>query len=242
VIISHSRCFVFLHIHKTAGESVTTALRPVLAPDDLVLRGRETASANGTVLNKHSTAGEVRAMLQTETWDRYFTFAFVRHPIDRTLSLYRWAAQRASPPRLTVAQRLRLRPGADHPDRSHVPEVRAYRETSTISEFIHHPLVEQTRSMQPQSASLCDEEGSLLVDYVGRFERLGEDLTDIAVRLGLPPVSLPWHNASQGPNLLFERQNVPRRRRIERDELSLDDRAYLTARFDDDFRRFGYEP
>ena len=241
MIISYSRQFVFLHIHKTAGESIAATLRPVLAPDDLMLRGTETMSANGTQLNKHSTAGEVRSVLPSEDWDRYFTFGFVRHPIDRTVSLYRWAAQRSRPPRLTAAQRLRLRPAPDRPDRSRNPEIRAYRETNSISEFIRHPLMEQTRSMKPQSASVCDEEGKLLVDYVGRFERLREDFAEVEKALGLSSLALKWHNASHGPQLLFERRNARRYRRPDHAELSPDDIAYLTVRFEDDFRRFDYD-
>jgi hypothetical protein len=241
LIISYSRQFVFVHIHKTAGESITATLQPVLADDDLMLRGTETMSANGIQLNKHSTAREAKSVLQSEAWDRYFTFAFVRHPIDRTVSLYRWAAQRSRPPRLTTAQRLGLRPAPDHPDRSHNPEVRAYRETKSISEFIRHPLMAETRSMKPQSASLCDEEGNLLVDYVGRFERLSEDFTDVEKALGLSNLALKWQNASQGPHLLFERQNAKGYRRSVQAELSPDDVAYLTARFEDDFKRFNYE-
>jgi hypothetical protein len=241
VIVSYSRQFVFVHIHKTAGESITATLRPVLAPDDLLLRGTETVSANGIRLNKHSTAGEVRNVLPSEEWDRYFTFGFVRHPIERTVSLYRWAAQRSRPPRLTAAQRIGFRPAPPNPDRSGNPEIRAYRETNSISEFIRHPLMEETRSMKPQSTSLCDEEGHLLVDYVGRFERLSQSFAHIEKALGLSSLSLKWQNASQGPQLQFERKNGRRYGRADHTELTSDDVAHLTNRFEDDFRLFDYE-
>ena len=232
---------MFVHIHKTAGESISATLRPVLADEDLMLRGTETMTANGVRLNKHSPARDIRTVLQPEAWDRYFTFAVVRHPIERTVSLYRWAAQLSRPPRLTAAQRLGLRPAPESPDRSHNPEIRAYRETGSISEFIRHPLMDGTRSMMPQSASLCDEEGKVLVDYVGRFERLREDFAHVEKALGLSNLALKWRNASQGPHLHFERRNAERYRRAEQAELSPEDVAYLAARFEDDFERFEYE-
>jgi hypothetical protein len=37
MIISHSRKFIFIHIHKTAGESISEALRPYLSGRDLLL-------------------------------------------------------------------------------------------------------------------------------------------------------------------------------------------------------------
>jgi hypothetical protein len=241
VIISHSRRFVYVHLHKTAGESITSTLQPVLAPDDLVLRSRETAEFDGVRLDKHSGAREIRSALPPETWDRYFEFAFVRHPVDRTVSLYRWAAQRARPPRLTLTQRIGLRPAPERPDRSRNPEVRACSESASISEFIRHPLMDRARSMQPQSASLCDDDGALLVDFVGRFERLDEDFARVADTVGCPELSLKWRNASRGPHLSFDRRNDRPFRHHGRDELSDDDVRYLTARFEEDFRRFGYD-
>jgi hypothetical protein len=241
LIISHSRRFVYVHLHKTAGESITSTLQPVLADDDLVLRGRETVEVDGVRLDKHSGAREISAALPPATWDRYFEFAFVRHPVDRTVSLYRWAAQRARPPRRTLAQRVGLRTAPDRPDRSRNPEVRAYRASASIAEFIRHPLLDQARSMQPQSASLCDDGGTLLVDFVGRFERLDEDFARVAGAVGCPELSLKWRNASHGPHLSFERRNVRPSRHHGRDELSEDDVRYLRARFEDDFRRFGYD-
>jgi hypothetical protein len=229
MIISHSQKFVFLHVHKTAGESITVRLRQMLVQGDVVIHGKATVDANGTRLSKHSTARDVRDALQSETWDRYFTFGFVRHPIDRTVSLYRYMAERSRPPELTMAQRLGLRPVTDNGDRSHWPEVQAYRATSSISEFIRHPLLDESKSMKPQSTSLCDEEGNLLVDFVGRFERLDDDFAYVEQQLGLT-------------HLPLKRINVSRQRHAECDELSFDDRAYLRARFEEDFRRFGYEP
>ena len=102
--------------------------------------------------------------------------------------------------------------------------------------------MDETRSMQPQSASLCDDEGNVLVDFIGRFERISEDFSHVEETLGLSQLSLKWRNASQGPHQLFERQNAWRNRRAEQDELTADDIAFLAARFEDDFRRFGYEP
>jgi hypothetical protein len=44
---------------------------------------------------------------------------------------------------------------------------------------------------------LTDDSGTLIVDFVGRFERLQEDFDEISRRLGRTPVALPRTNASR---------------------------------------------
>jgi hypothetical protein len=229
VIISHSRQFVYLHLHKTAGESVTATLRPALAAGDLEVRDRPEVTVNGMRLGKHSTALEARAALGPEVWARYRTFSFVRHPFDRTLSLYRYIAEWSAPPELGLLQRIGLRSVPKRGDRSDWPEVRAYRATRTVSEFIRHPALDHAVSMRPQVSSLCDGDGDLLVDFVGRFERIAEDVAHVQATLGLPAV--PLRSA-----------NVSRRRPGPDAELTPDDRALLADRFAADFERFGYRP
>ncbi len=36
MIISHSRKFIYVHLHKTAGEAITAALGPHLGPADIL--------------------------------------------------------------------------------------------------------------------------------------------------------------------------------------------------------------
>jgi hypothetical protein len=229
VIICQSRNFVFVHIHKTAGESVTSALRPLLVDGDLEVRGRPEVRVNGMVLSKHSTALEARTALGAERWERYFSFSFVRHPIDRTLSLYRYIATWSDPPKPGLGQRLGLRSAPKRGDHSQWPEVRAYRATDSFSEFIRHPLLDHAPGMQPQVTSLCDADGELLVDFVGRFERIGQDLAHVGQVLGLPDVVLRSTNASRRPG-------------DSEAELTPEDRAFLAARFEADVERFGYHP
>ena len=229
MIICHSRQFVFVHLHKTAGEAITATLRPVLVPGDLEVRGVPGVSVNGAVLTKHSTALEARDALGPEVWTRYVTFSFVRHPFDRTLSLYRYIADWADPPKPSISQRLGLRAVPKRGDRTDWPEVRAFRATRSVSEFIRHPALEHALSMQPQSTSLCDADGHLLVDVVGRYEQLASDVGRVQETLGLPAV--PLRSA-----------NVSRRRTGDGAVLTPDDRAFLTARFAEDFERFDYRP
>ena len=96
MIISNSRKFIFAHLHKCAGTSLTEALRPYLTSDDLVLGGSESGESFGseelqhlsTRLAKHSTASKIYQAVGDRIWNSYFTFGIVRHPLDRLVSLY----------------------------------------------------------------------------------------------------------------------------------------------------------
>ncbi len=228
LIVCHSRGFVFVHLHKTAGESITATLAPVLVAGDEVVKGSPPAAPAGVALGKHSTAGEARDVLGVDRWERYFTFSFVRHPIDRTLSLYRYIARLAEPPKPTLRQRLGRHEIRSDAGRERWPEMRAYRETASLSEFIRHPLVDHAVALRPQATSLCDDAGDLLVDYVGRFERLAPDVAHVQRTLGLPETPLRSLNTSP-------RGELP-------DDLTREDREYLASRFEEDFVRFGYAP
>jgi len=81
------------------------------------------------------------------------------------------------------------------------------------------PLLDHAPGMQPQVTSLCDADGELLVDFVGRFERIGQDLAHVGQVLGLPDVVLRSTNASRRPG-------------DSEAELTPEDRAFLAARFE----------
>jgi hypothetical protein len=64
------RSFVFVHINKTGGTSISQAL--------------------GIPWARHETAGTIRGRLGPKEWDRRFKFAFVRNPFDRVVSQYHY--------------------------------------------------------------------------------------------------------------------------------------------------------
>jgi hypothetical protein len=103
------------------------------------------------------------------SWDQCFSFAFVRNPWDLMVSSYHWWLQRAE--RFEKARQ-------------------AAREIKTLGSFSRFmDSVYGREQINEQLGNLhdwiCDDDGHILVDVVGRFERLEEDWTAIAGRLGI---------------------------------------------------------
>jgi hypothetical protein len=68
-MIVHEKRLIFIHIQKTGGDSICTAVgTPTIYPE------------------KHFCAHELRELYGTDVWQSYFKFAFVRNPWDRLVS------------------------------------------------------------------------------------------------------------------------------------------------------------
>jgi hypothetical protein len=238
VIISTSRRFIFIHTMKTAGDSITRELAPWLAKGDFMVSNdfqawrqrilrRTDPRLHGLV--KHSTASEIRAAMDDETWRTSYKFAFVRHPVDRALSLYRFAAMKSAEreqPHLRNIWYLTPLGRADDPKDWRA--TRAFRESGSFSGFIRHPAMADAAGMVPQSDFLSDPNGNLQVDFVGKFESLEADMAQVRRTLGLPEGSLMKINSSRS-------NSQPS------DQVSREDQDFLRDRFRNDYELFGYE-
>lgn len=95
-IISNSKQFIFLHLHKCGGSSVEVAYQPHAQWNDLVIGSTDAGERLQPIyrklhgLHKHNTATEIRTIVGEEIWERYWTFSMVRHPVSIYESFYRW--------------------------------------------------------------------------------------------------------------------------------------------------------
>ena len=173
-LISHSKKFVFVHIPKTAGTSVTNVL---ISYDDHILAKRLwrhlirpltppqwRPRVRGAFWIGHLSAAEIRAFVPE--FDALFTFAFVRNPWDLHVSLYEYI------------RRTPIHPG------------HAFYKNKTFAEYL------ETQAEDPagrQASWLSDGSGKLLVKFAGRFERLQDDFRHICEQIGVAP-ELPHLN------------------------------------------------
>lgn len=175
MIISHHLRCIFVAVPKTASQSIRLALRSQLGPQDEEQTGWHTRS---TLKNKplaklrtgHLTAQQTQQALPA-IWQSYYKFAFVRNPWDRYVSFCHFRFK-------------------DDPEFKRNP-------TLLMKAYIQGNIHQRSLWAKPQIDFLADEDGALMVDFVGRYENLQHDLNKILQRLGLRSVALTHMNKSR---------------------------------------------
>lgn len=120
---------------------------------------------------QHLLGCQIRQVVGNEAFSSYYKFAIVRNPYDRAVSQYVYMARRPD-----LREYIGMRPGV------------------TFNEYIR--LIAKRRHVQwePQYSFVYDG-GTLLVDRIGRFERLADDARRIFRDIGID-CRLPHSNAS----------------------------------------------
>lgn len=227
--VSRSHSFAFIHVRKTAGTSIVRALEtidPQLYLNEkgmwdvlcahperrTLLRTLRAFSLIGSMESFpqwHLPAVIVRKLIGHEQWDNSFTFAFIRNPWDLVVSAYHFEKQYFSQPHVVKSE----------PDRSE-----ALRRCYDFDRFVRlYPLLEPP----DMTSMIVDERGKKIVDYIGRFENLNADFTEICNRLGVEAAPLGHENRSQG-------------RREYRSYYSDETREIVERYFARDLLNFGY--
>ncbi len=94
VIVSRERGFIFVHVPKVAGTSITRAYTPHACWDDLILGGSRFGRQIRRVYEKqfplstHTQAQGIKNVVGDQLWGECFSFGFVRDPVERVVSFY----------------------------------------------------------------------------------------------------------------------------------------------------------
>src|SRR5947199_7305777 len=100
-MISFQKRFLFVHIPKTAGNSIQSVLRDYSEDQIVALRSEQDGIEHFGLHNpnykirKHSTLAEYRMALGDEQFRSLYKFACVRNPWDRMVSYYFTPTQQA---------------------------------------------------------------------------------------------------------------------------------------------------
>ncbi len=234
MIVSHKHRFIFVHIHKTAGEAFADALAPHLGDADFQVgldHSKDTDVLNGVTLNKHSTAAEIRQAVGDDVWARYHSFATVRRPAERALSLYRYIRNKFEEQgRIPLRRKLKQKLGMA-PEPMRWKAMQAFIATTDFSHFIRHSKFLADDGAQPQIGSLTDTSGAVIVDRICRFETLTDEFASLAADLNLPGAALKKINQSGSEGLSTNWGAA----------ISEDDAAYLADLYAEDMRVFNYK-
>ena len=175
--IRHDHEFIFVHIPKTAGTSIHTAL------GDLPRKPFE-GRRRSQKIHKHTRAAEIRRVVGDDVWSRYFVFAFVRNPWDLMASSYRWWLEKAD----------RFPELAEH--RQAIGEMEGF-SAFLKSHYGREWINEFQGNMLDWLEGEGRDEGRIIVDFVGRVETIDADWRTICERGNLPFRPLPHENITQ---------------------------------------------
>ena len=168
-MISFQKRFLFVHIPKTAGNSIQSVLRDYSEDELVALRGEQDGIErfglrNSTYkIKKHSTLAEYRAALGGGRFAELYKFTCVRNPWDRMVSYY------FTPTQSTVAW-----------DRKKFRKIIS--EALSVADYLRLGKGKE------------DPFGN--VNYIMRFETLADDFRTVCAALDISPVALPRYNRS----------------------------------------------
>ena len=181
MIISKGRGYVFVHIPKTGGTSLSLALEQRAMKDDILIGDTPKAIRRRNrvkVLNargrlwKHATLADIDGVLSPSELDAMFVFTLVRNPWDRMVSYYHWLQdQRFDHPAVGLSQQL------------------------GFEDFVLHPSIRRSFKASPAHHYVTDVNGTERCRLYIRLEHFQDDAIPLFDHLGFS-FSLPVSNQS----------------------------------------------
>jgi len=179
-MISLQKNFLFVHVPKTGGNSLSSALLRY-SEDELATSmwhqdGVERFDINnpGYGTHKHSILADYRAVLPEELYAGLFKFSVLRNPWERVISAY------FSPHRVL---RMEIVGGWKR---------ECFLELIESGRDIVRPMRHFITSHPPPEGTLDSE-----LDLLLRYENLEADFAELCDRIGVPRIALPRLNASE---------------------------------------------
>lgn len=166
MIISNTNKYIFVAIPKTATHAVRFALRQHLDEEkdwehvSKYITRRIPIKELSTIQHGHLRCIDIKPHLDVLVWDSYFKFAICRNPYDRFVSSCRFLYRRSE-------------------EFNKDPK-------GGMRSIIENDSEMSRVLLRPQSDFICDADGSLMVDYLGRYEELDDSYRRICSLAGIP--------------------------------------------------------
>ena len=168
-MISSQKRFLFVHIPKTAGNSIQSVLRDYSEDELVALRGEQDGVERFGLRNrrykikKHSMLAEYRTALGEAEFANLYKFTCVRNPWDRMVSYYFTPTQNAE-----VWDRKKFR--------------KIISSAVSVADYLR--------------LDKGKEDPFANVNYIMRFENLVDDFRAVCAALDISPTTLPQYNRS----------------------------------------------
>ncbi|MBT8474589.1 MAG: sulfotransferase family protein [Alphaproteobacteria bacterium] len=185
MIISPGRRYIFVHIPKTGGTSLSLALEGRAMRDDILIgdtpkavrrRRRLKGLTSSGRLWKHARLSDIDGVVAGDELAAMFVFTLIRNPWDRMVSYYHWLRSQ---------------------DFSHASVDLA--KSLSFSDFLNHPETERAFAAERYGAYVTDASGVERCNAFVRLEHLENDLARVEAHLGFALGPLPHENRSDRP-------------------------------------------
>ena len=174
MLISDTNKFIFIHIPKTAGTSIRSALQTfsLERPNSNLARVLKNFDLprdyRNFRFNLHTTLQQAQNKLPEDVFGEYKKLAFVRNPFDRMVSNYAYKV--------------------------HGTSLKKRKRNDNFEEFVTQCC--RGRDLR-QVDYLLNREGKIECDFIGRFETINEDYINIQRLLSIELPALAKKNASK---------------------------------------------
>ena len=168
-MISLQKRFLFVHIPKTAGNSIQSSLRDYSEDQLVPLRKEQDGIERFGLRNpnynikKHSTLAEYRDALGNAQFGNLYKFTCVRNPWDRMVSYY-------------------FTPTQSPETWDHKKFRKMIFKAVSVADYLR--------------LDNCEQDPFANVDYIMRFENLADNFRTVCGTLGISPATLPQYNRS----------------------------------------------
>ncbi|MDA8429802.1 MAG: sulfotransferase family 2 domain-containing protein [Geobacteraceae bacterium] len=175
MLISDKSRFIFIHVPKTAGTSVLTALTPFTSSKwslfvERLFRKAGIQTLNVKSYHTHIRAKELLEKIGAENFKSYFSFAFIRNPWDMQASLYAYIIKS--------------------------PVHRLHEFVKGLGSFDSYLEWRCSDGLYLQKDFVYSDNGELLINFLGRYENLDADFKLICDQIGIT-AELPVLNVSK---------------------------------------------
>ena len=186
MIISHKHKFIFIHIPKCAGSTITYSLLnnlyfklprkedwkyDKLSPKTAEVFQTNPVQGNSANLKQHDTFKTINDYFEKNKLniDDYFKFSFMRNPWERRISQYQYAKRMAKQTGQDWAIKISL---------------------MSFFEFI-------TKRNDSQLNWVCNKKNDVAVDFLGSGRNLQQEFNKICKKIGIPHQKLQHKNATE---------------------------------------------
>lgn len=174
MLISHKHKFIFIHIQKTAGTSIGSALNPFCEESYPSM--------------KHWSAVKIKEKFGSDIWNEYFKFTFIRNPYERLLSWYN----------MIDKSRCNPNPNIFH---SNIQK-NIYSFSNFIMDDKNFNDINKISPQRISQFKKISQNGGIIVDFIGRYENINEDFSCICKKLNIPEPHLPHINKFDHDNYM----------------------------------------